>query len=606
LSGRRLPRCGGTTELGFRCRLPAGPEGVCERGHALDLISQRGVVTASRHNAVVTTQDEQSAVQQGDGFRPDGTPDVFNEAMLDRIFESEGEMTPRRRARQEILKKLHADARAKTTVQGYGRHVKSFVDFCNQEGYVPFPANPDVLLQWLGEVALHEDEKTGQAYQTSYVRQMISAVAKWHTSHKLANPANHEVLANVGRGYANTLGRNPKQALPILRKALRLVIDTTFTLSAQTVRNKATHLLNLNDGARFGPRALEAFASWQQVTWPTSDDEPAIVRRVVRGEEQLMTIARHADPHLDAVLALRNWYECSEGADPVFPGPKRHPMTAGAFTRQFKESFAAAGVPEHLPLELISDDDRRRIVDTVIRRTDIQVRDGAMLSLEWFGANRRSEVSDFIWADVTRSPEDPKVLRMVIERSKTDQESAGMTRLIHPQRDPRLDVATHLAEWQKRAEEILGRPVCPSDPIFFRLDQAGHPENGPEPLSPNAVNDRVKLAVAAARLQGYYTSHSLRSGFATQAFLSGYDTAEVQEHLGHADIRSTLIYKRAAVGHGRRNPTRDPSEDMTEREELTAMTVLRRLAEYLENDVGDERVSEIFARFLDEELNEEG
>ena len=51
-----------------------------------------------------------------------------------------------------------------------------------------------------------------------------------------------------------------------------------------------------------------------------------------------------------------------------------------------------------------------------------------------------------------------------------------------------------------------------------------------------------KRAVEAAEIHKPATPHTLRHTFATQVLQSGYDIRTVQELLGHADVKTTMIY----------------------------------------------------------------
>ncbi|MCJ2097631.1 site-specific integrase [Methylobacterium sp. E-046] len=180
-------------------------------------------------------------------------------------------------------------------------------------------------------------------------------------------------------------------------------------------------------------------------------------------------------------------------------------------------------------------------------------RDRALLALGFAGAFRRSEL---VALDVEDLREDPEGLRVLVRKSKVDQEGRGFEKAIPHGRFVR-PVAL-VREW-------LDAAGITSGPVFRPVSRSGRVRKASqaETVSDEGVSARVapKLPRLTDRsvaniLQSYcaaagldastFGAHSLRAGYITTAAERGADLARIMDQSGHRDPRTVVGYIRRA------------------------------------------------------------
>ena len=222
----------------------------------------------------------------------------------------------------------------------------------------------------------------------------------------------------------------------------------------------------------------------------------------------------------------------------AIPTPTAHPgvreVLAGAARQAAREGRGRG------PADPLMPDELRRML-TCVSPGLIGIRNSAILSFGLASGMRREEISRLQVTDL-RIEEDG--IRVRLSWSKTDQTGHGHERRVAAGDHPDLCPVQWIRTWLSNAGHSTG-------PLFRAIDtKGGLTDHG---ISPRRIDQIVREHVAMAREKhpdtfrgGRYSAHSLRAGLATAALLSGKDVRDVQTHLGHKSVQTTLRYHRAA------------------------------------------------------------
>ncbi|MCJ2015917.1 site-specific integrase [Methylobacterium sp. E-065] len=168
-------------------------------------------------------------------------------------------------------------------------------------------------------------------------------------------------------------------------------------------------------------------------------------------------------------------------------------------------------------------------------------RDRALLALGFAGAFRRSEL---VALDVEDLREDPEGLRVMVRRSKVDQEGRGFEKAIPTGRY--IQPVRLVREWLDAAGTTSG-------PVFRPVSRSGNVRS-PDPgtaklprLTDRSVANILQAYCTASGLDAStFGAHSLRAGYITTAAERGADLARIMDQSGHRDPRTVVGYIRRA------------------------------------------------------------
>jgi integrase len=159
------------------------------------------------------------------------------------------------------------------------------------------------------------------------------------------------------------------------------------------------------------------------------------------------------------------------------------------------------------------------------------LRDKALLLLGFAGAFRRSELVAITMKDIERTPEGIKV---IIRKSKTDQDGQGQTVAIL--NGTRFRVVDALLAWLYAANINDGY-------LFRPIKKGGH-------LQARALTDRSVASIVknyaskAGLVVDDFSGHSLRAGFITSGAQAGADLFKLMEVSRHKKPETIMGYVR--------------------------------------------------------------
>ena len=219
--------------------------------------------------------------------------------------------------------------------------------------------------------------------------------------------------------------------------------------------------------------------------------------------------------HMAAINAAHLW----AGLDP--PARSSH-AEVGIIWRAILHKHGSR--PKNAKAPLLTDHIRAMVASLT---GHYRTRNRAMILLAFAGAFRRSEVTGLDLADVQAHA---KGLTVLLRRSKTDQTGVGRTVGIPWGADPETCPVRAVQAWIDFRGEHDG-PLFPSDGRTRRMGDQ---------------NFRliVRAACLRAGLGREYSTHSLRSGFVTQAIRGGASDHAVMDQTGHRDPQMVRRYRR--------------------------------------------------------------
>lgn len=169
----------------------------------------------------------------------------------------------------------------------------------------------------------------------------------------------------------------------------------------------------------------------------------------------------------------------------------------------------------------------------------IGIRDKAIVLLGWAGAFRRSEIVALLRNDIEFVENG---MRVLLRKSKTDKSGEGMIKPIFSQANDNYCPVKAVKDWI-----ILSTQLQPKGKkLFFHLDGDSLNTKLGDKINDKMISRMLKRFCVDAGISGWFSGHSLRSGFITQAALSGKSDRAIMKISGHKSSAMIARYVRIA------------------------------------------------------------
>lgn len=297
-------------------------------------------------------------------------------------------------------------------------------------------------------------------------------------------------------------------------------LDACFNagLAAKTVRNLYTHLSGV---LQFAVRKRWTHTNpCKEVEKPASASEDAAELRFLDQGE------------LEALLAAAGQDPCRHSPGTLERGARARSLRAQ--NKTWKQVGAELGVTAATALYLSRATPDAVVEDELARVDRVLYLVAAMTGL------RQGELLGLRWRDVDWSAQKIRVVHPYVRRRNAPAYAEMFPDESRRKRPPK---SAHSSRAVPMADRVAGELDRYSKASAFQADDDlvfGHPASG-SALDRHEVSRRFKVALTRAGVREV-RFHDLRHTFGTRMAAAGVPIRTLQEWMGHADIKTTLIY----------------------------------------------------------------